>query len=190
LALRAGTLFFSHGNDVLKVDTTAGAAATAVNVGTSLGKPQALAVDDTTVFWVADLAASIERHALDGSGMTTPVAESQGQLLLDAITVVGGQVVWASGISVVSRPVAADGGTSPEINTANCDVVTGLAASATTVYLGEDGTIEKAPFGADVGVVIADGQPTPGSFVLDATSLYWRTWDKDKGVCTVMKLAR
>jgi hypothetical protein len=67
-------------------------------------------------------------------------------------------------------------------------VVTGLAAADTTVFLGEDGTIEKARIGAVSATVIADGQPQPGSLLLDATSVYWRTLDK--GACAVMKLAR
>ena len=190
LALHAGTLFFSNGNNVSKVDTTAATPAP-VLVGTSEGKPKALALSDTAVFWPADLLAAVERHAQDGTGMTDPLAESQGTLLVDAIAVAGGRVLWGASISLVSKPVTADRGTAPvTIGTANCDLVTGLAATDTTVYLGEDGTIEQAPIGGGtlVATVIADGQHQPGSLLVDATSVYWRT--QANGACAVLKLAR
>jgi hypothetical protein len=185
LAVRAGVLFFSRAMDVLKISTAGGAAPTPV--GSSVGKPIALALDATMVYWNADLEAAVQRHPQDGSGMTAPIAESQGSLLLNAIDIVGGQVIWASAGTITSKagPTSTkDDASHLIVGTANSDTVTGFVATDTTVYLGEDGQVEKAPLPtANEATVIAKGQPEPSSFAADATHIYWRTKD-----CAILKL--
>jgi hypothetical protein len=186
MAVRGTTLYFSRDMAVWKVPTAGGAAP--MMVGTSQGRPTAIAVDDTMAYWLADLQSSVERHALDGSGMTLPVAESQGGLLLDTIDVLGTSLLWAGDATIVKKSVTA---TSTDVafqvvSTTDFQIVTAFVAVDTTVYLGEDGMIEKAPLSGGNPVVIADGQGGPSSMLADATNIYWRTSD----TCAIMRLAR
>jgi hypothetical protein len=216
-----GNLLYGVGHVLMTVAAKANSTATALSTALD-GLPTALIVtvsparvfltleQDNAIQWrsttagssgCVDTATAVNRPM----GTTTGACafqESQGQLLLDTLTLAGTQVLFANGGNMLgaNSTVATDSlGTGTTIaSTASDNDISGFANNATTVYFGEatGGIIEKALL-ANAGanppapmLLVQDstGQPAPGSFVVDATNVYWRTFDATAKVCSVMKL--
>jgi hypothetical protein len=113
--------------------------------------------------------ASATNHAC------TRVAANQTRLLLDEVYFVGAQVYWASGASIYrALALPASGPLSPIATTAHGGDVTSFFLSGTTLYLAEDGYIERVEIGASVTATpIVSGQPHPTSVRADGNNVYW-----------------
>jgi hypothetical protein len=204
-----GTLYFGRHTDALKVPTGGG---TATVIGHSpdsdSGKPAAFAIDPTHLYQTEIDHLAVSREALDGSqnglledGVTRQplapdrIAVSRGSLVVDAIAVVNGNVIWANGTNIETKPADAGEGVSLSsvASSAGYNPITGFVISDNTIYLGEssDNNVEKAPLSASVdggapeATVIATKQMSPSQFAADATNVYWRTAD-----CKIMKLTK
>jgi hypothetical protein len=201
-----GSFYYGDGDDLMKVE--AKAAATPLKIGTFEGTPTAVVITPARLFMTLGLDNAVQWRNPDpaSSGCMDPVArpvgstvggcsfeESQGDLLLDTLTLVGTKVIWANGVLMQSADTTVDAtmmGSGHSIaSTASFDNISGFATTATSVYFGEatTGIIEKAPLPDGDPVILVEDPTTelaPSSFVMDATNLYWRTSD-----CSIMKLA-
>jgi hypothetical protein len=212
LLVDQGTLYFGRFTAALKVSTSGGTP-TMIGLSPDLGKPAAFAIDATHLYQTERDHMAVSREALDGTqdgllGNGDPVtrehlapdriAVSQGTLLLEAIAVANGNVIWANYNAIDSKPVDAlehD----PLFSIAETQLdgnVTGFVVSDDTIFLGDaaftkGNVVEKVPLpAADAGapatpVVIATDQLSPSQFAADATNVYWRTAD-----CKIMRLAK
>jgi hypothetical protein len=208
-----GILFFGHSSSAMKVPTDGSAAPKTIGFSpvTYRGRPGAFAIDETHLYQTEIDHVSISREALDGNqnglvvdGMGTRqsllvdrIAVSQTFLVVDAIDVVNGQVIWAKSNLIYAKPVGKLEGDSflPIARTSTATSVTGFVVSEDTIYLGQNDDIQKVPLSvalppdADAGVpepaVIASDQPAPSQFAADAVNIYWRTAD-----CKIMKLTK
>lgn len=222
LLVDQGSLYFGRYTLALRVPTTGGTMPKVIGRSpeTDLGKPAAFAIDDAHLYQTESDHSAVTREALDGTqnglledGVTRQplapdrIAISQGDLLLDAIAVDNGIVIWANGNNLRGKPVGAGEHEFflPLATTSAETLVTGFVVSDDTVYLGwsprnqagvrDEGAIMKVPLqapvpvGEDGGVpeatTIATEQLGPGQLAADATHIYWRTAD-----CKIMKLAK
>jgi hypothetical protein len=204
LLVNDGTLYFSRFTFALKIPTAGGVMPTVIGHSpeTDLGRPGAFALDSAHLYQTEIFHRAVSRETVDGmqvglleDGMTKHpfapdrIAVSQGSLLVDAIAVWNGNVIWANGPTILSKPVgesehaAAVGVTS----TNHGDDVTGFVVSDGVVYFGESGgnTIQKAPLSGGQPTVFAANQLNARRFAADATSIYWLADD-----CAIMKLAK
>jgi hypothetical protein len=212
LLVDKGTLFFGRYTDALKVPTGGG---TPKVIGrspeTDVGKPAAFAIDATHLYQTEIAHLAVSREALDGTQngflegqmIRQPLAPDRIEvsvcgLLLDAIAVVNGNVVWADNTfkQIETKPVdAGENVPYASATSAGLNPITGFVVSGNTIYLGEslDNNVEKMPLptsadadaGAPGATVIATNQMSPSQFAADDTNIYWRTAD-----CKIMKLAK
>jgi hypothetical protein len=173
-----------------------------------MGQPAAFALDATHLYQTEINHQAVSRETLDGTQnglledgtthvMLAPdrIAVSQGELVLDAIAVLSGNVIWADGSSIKSKPGGADEHMSFTViaNDAGFNPISGFVISSNKIYLGEssDNNVQVLPLtapgdaGAPSTTVIAMNQMNPSQLAADATNIYWRTAD-----CKIMKLAK
>jgi hypothetical protein len=209
LLVDSGTLYVGRGLSAQKVATSGGMPTTIMtSPPDDMGLPGAFALDATHLYQTEINHQAVSRETLDGTQngllgdrmthvMLAPdrIAVSQGELVLDAIAVLSGNVIWADGSSIKSKPVGADELMSFTViaNDAGFNPISGFVVSGGKVYLGEssDNNVEVVPVsspgdaGAPTATVIAMNQMNPSQFAADATAIYWRTAD-----CKIMKLAK
>jgi hypothetical protein len=171
----------------------------------------ALAASDAYLYQTADLLQFIVRERLDGSQLgrdpcaaadagapqiqiPETVTHTQGSLVVDALQVTGGQVVWADHGFIAARPVddLAAGSNRDVALSAGSNTITGFVVVGDRVFLGESDdpgagptahTVQVASFVASAaggetpsGTVVATNQPGARSFVTDdSTHVYWAT---------------
>jgi hypothetical protein len=113
------------------------------------------------------------------------VASNQTGLLLDDVHLSVGQVYWARGASIYKAAASAfDGAPAPFVTTAHGGDVTSFFVLGSSIYLAEDGTIERAPTaGGGKAVPIAAGQAHPKSVRADGNNVYWSRSD-----CAIMNV--
>jgi hypothetical protein len=222
LLIDRGFLLFGRFTDALKVPVEGGATPEVIGRSpmSDMGMPAAFAVDDTHLYQTEIFHVAVTRETLDGNqiglleDMTTleplapdRIAISQDGILLDAIAVVNGDVIWARRNRIKSSLVGVVGGDQSvaiaEISSFPPDAhdphITGFVVSDRTIYLGEsfDDDIRRVlllssspdPAATDGGIpeptIIATGQSAPSQFAADANAIYWRTAD-----CKIMRLAK
>jgi len=202
-----GALYFGDQATLMKVD--AKPASTASKIGSFEGNPTVIVVTPTRIFTTLGLDNAVQWRNPDpaNSGCADPVArpmgstvggcafiESQGQLLFNALTLAGTQIIWANSNTLNSAdtmvPATMQGTGHTITSNDSGNNITGFANNATTVYFGEtkSGIIEKASLPDGDPVILVkdpDNEKAPSSFVIDATNVYWRTDD----TCAIMKLA-
>jgi hypothetical protein len=166
--------------------------------GPEHGEATALAADSMYLYYPSNLAGNVE--ILNFGMMCDPdaaanelcpvrIAESQGNLTYDTIFARGDGLYWGNGSNVVvgsvSGAITGKIGGADYPNTVFAGSVTGFVIGTQNGYYAEDGYIEKGaspPYEAGVfpnSVVIARGQPSPMSFALDGTNVYWTTSNCD-----------
>jgi hypothetical protein len=205
--LVSGTdLFFGRFNLVAKVSTS-GALPNMPKVimlspESDRGRPSAFALDPTHLYQTENVHWAISRETTDGlqdglveaGGRQTlapdRIAVSQSEeLLLDTIAVVDGNVIWAVGPNIKTKPVDANENVPEAIVTTSRggNAITGFVVSSGVVYFGEavDDNIEKAPLATGEVTLIAGNQQAPSQFAADDDNIYWRTAD-----CKVMRMAK
>lgn len=204
-----GTLYVGRGLSAQKVATSGGTPTTIMtSPPDDMGLPGAFALDATHLYQTEINHQAVSRETLDGTQngllgdgtthvMLAPdrIAVSQGELVLDAISVLSGNVIWADGNSIKSKSGGADEHMSFTVvaNDAGFNPISGFVVSGGKIYIGEssDNNVEVAPLsapgdaGAPSAAVIAMKQMNPSQFAADAANIYWRTAD-----CKIMKLAK
>lgn len=205
------TIYFAAGSRFYSIPST-GAVGAPTYVGYAEGpehgEATALTADNTYLYYPSNLAGNVE--ILNFGMMCDPdaaanelcpvrIAESQGSLVYDTITIRGDGLYWGNGSNVVVGSVS--GALTGKIggadfpNTLFSGNVTGFVIGTQNGYYGEcstvgcpdpgDGFIEKGaspPYEAGVfpnSIVIARDQPVPMSFALDGTNVYWTTANCD-----------
>jgi hypothetical protein len=198
---------------------TAGGSPELIGLTQPNGIPSALVVDGTYAYYTMAFQSKIEFMNLTaigdaGIGYTGRggsdterhafwIGQGQGSLLVDTLVVVGANVFWANGATLQVGRIGGLLSFMSVTGTVSSANITGFAIGATSAYFGEDGYVGKAALmgpeaGVPVGAIrIARGQPSPNSFVLDDTSVYWATGavapDGGAGVanaCAIAKLAQ
>jgi hypothetical protein len=212
LLVDKGTLYFGRYIYALKVPTNGGMMPKVIGRSpeSDVGKPGAFAIDATHLYQTELDHLAVTRETLDGNQMgllegrmtRQPLAPdrigiSRAGLLLDAIAVVSGNVIWADNNKIETMPVDAleNESLAAIATSAGYNPITGVVVSGTTIYLGEssNNNVESAPLptnpdpdaGAPEATVIATNQMSPSQFAADDTNIYWRTAD-----CRIMKLAK
>jgi hypothetical protein len=204
-------LYYGAGPSTYKLSRRGGAPALLASFATCRpSQPMAFALGGDSLYQTDSQLMFVTREKIDGTqlgndpcavadagppaqiAIPETMTHSQGALLLDAIAVANGEVLWADHASINARttgPVA--GGTTRVVaETAGANSVTGFVVAGDRVYFGETDdfgggdtadTIQVAPLGAAeagsdaTGTVVAKGQRHAGSFVADATHVYWTT---------------
>lgn len=181
LLVDQGTLFFGRFTEALKV-STAGGTPTRIGLSPDLGKPAAFAIDATHLYQTEIDHLAVSREALDGTqngflegDMTRQrfapdrIAVSQGDLVLDAIAVVNGNVIWTNLNIIHSKPVDASEHDLflPIAGTVPSSKITGFVVSDETIFLGEAGfgkvnVVEKVPLLAPQPALLGGGAADAG----------------------------
>lgn len=231
LLASGGVLYYSADTSTYKVARTGGASTTLATFPTCRGtQPRALALGGDYIFQTDTLLQFITRARTDGTqagsnpcvaadagapqiNIPETVSHSQGQLLLDALYVAAGEVVWADHgtVSAKSTGVPTQAMSRQVATTTGSNSITGFVVAGASVYFGEGDdvdpgptvdTIQVAPLGpieggADTpsGTVLATGQHGASAFVADATHVYWVTrapaaTARAPDDCTILSLAR
>jgi hypothetical protein len=227
LLASGGFVYYGAGPGVYKVGNAGGAPLTLASFATcKTSYATAFAVDTDHLYQTDFFQQFVTRERLDGTQLaknpcsataaTMPmvnvpdtISHSQGDILFDAISVAGGNVIWADSSNVYAKPV--DGAMSlgaPLIaSTAGANAITGFVVSGTSIYLGEGdnsgaggNAIEAAPLDSgDAGeaqaTVLATGQANPSQLVADASHVYWVTHTPSATAdaaddCAIMSLAK
>jgi hypothetical protein len=224
-------LYYSAGASAYQVPRAGGASTTLATFATCrASRPAALAVGGDYLFQTDFLLQFITRERTDGAqlganpcvaadagapqiAVPETVTHSQGALLLDALYVAAGEVVWADHSTVTAKTVAFTAQTMSRgvTSSAGSNSITGFVVTGASVYLGESDdvsggptahTVQVAPLGgADGGAdtpaakVVATGQPGASSFVADATHVYWVTHEPSVTAgapddCAIVSLAK
>jgi hypothetical protein len=225
-SLDGNTLYFAAGTRIYKIPSAGDAGSSGptmmgFTLGPELGVPTTLAVDDSSIYYVANTNIELMPLSSTCSGgvcsACTPDAAAawlcpgriaDGLAFAQGgggtLAVRGGSIYWDSETSVEEQSTAgvfygglADAAVSGSTVDAGLTVaqfpasmggaITGFAVGAATVYYGEDGFIQKLPDppGANqASIIIARNQPTPSSFALDGSNLYWTT-----SRCDIMTMA-
>jgi hypothetical protein len=195
-----GTLYFAAGTRLYSIPSNGGGSVTYVGYteGPEHAEPTAIAADDSYLYCLGNVAGNVEILSLGmmcdpdaAANELCPVriSESQADLVYDSIFIRGDSLYWGDGPSVrmgsVKAALAGNLSGYDFPNTVEETGITGFAVGTENAYFGEPGadnagTIEKGaapPFDGDVpnAVVIARGQPSPTSFALDGTRVYWTT---------------
>jgi hypothetical protein len=206
-----GVLYYSAGSGTYQVPRTGGSPTTLASFATCRpSTPGALALGGAYLYQTADLLQFITRERTDGTqlgnnpcvaadagapqiAIPETVTHTQGALVLDALYVAAGEVVWADHGWVAAKTVASlTQATSRDVAlSAGSNNITGFVVTGASIYLGESDdpgagptahTIQVAPFGAagvgdeaPSGTVVATDQRGARSFVADATHVYWAT---------------
>ena len=208
LLANAGTLYYAAGPGTYEVPTVGGASTTLMTFATCrTSRPGALALDVDHVYQTDFNQQLLTRGRLDGTQMvndpcaadptTAPkiaapetITHTQGELLIGAVAVSSGQVIWADGSGLYAKPVT--GGTQNTqtlAQSAGGFPITGFVVSGSNIYFGETGdpatdldadTIEVVPLvpgdaGASSPTIIAQGQRGASQFVADDANIYWVT---------------
>jgi hypothetical protein len=192
----ATTIYISLGRQVLSAPLTAGVAGTTTVVANEdFGEPAALALDGTAhIVFPANDTAYVDAPILGGATpaecgkedaegniiMTTCPRLGRTEGLYQYVAVIDGRAFWVDGWMVKSEMIAARGSTFEPVTTSyDQGSITAITNTADTVYLAEDGFIEKAPATVNANntppTLLARGQPSPQSIVVDAAKVYWAT---------------
>ena len=145
----------------------------------------------------APMGETPEQKTVRVNGSGCSFSQSVGNLLFDALSLSGTNVVFADRSSIQIADTTVPGTMQSKrtqvAETESFDPISGLATTVTTVYFGESSTgiIEKAalPKGAPEILVEDPAQISPSSFVTDGTNLYWRTGAQASDACAIMKLS-
>jgi hypothetical protein len=223
-----GFVYYGAGPGMFKVASAGGAPLTLASfaVACKSSYSTTFAVDADHLYQTDFFQQFVTRERIDGTQLaknpcsvtatTMPmvnvpdtISHSQGDILFDAIAVVGGNVIWADSSNVYSKPV--DGsmtlGAPLIVSTAGSNAITGFVVSGTSVYIGEGdnsgaggNAIEVAPLdpgdaGETQATALAAGQPNPSQLVADATHVYWVTHTPSATAgaaddCAIMSLAK
>jgi hypothetical protein len=209
LLASGGILYYGAGASTYKVSGTGAAVPTTLMTfpACRTSGPGALGLDADYLYQTDFLREFLSREKLDGTQLandpcaadppTAPkiaapetLTHTQGELLQDALTVLGGQIIWADGANINRRPVGGATQTSQTLAvSASANVITGFVVTGANIYLGEaspgasdptGNAIELAPLepgdaGETEAKVIAKGQHGASQFAADATSIYWAT---------------
>jgi hypothetical protein len=188
-------VYFSTGTTIMKVPAVGGAVVPVVSEDDG-GEPGALVVQGAFVAFPTAINGDVDIAKLI-PGVTTScgkndpatgellpnpncnrVARSQGSLDLEVILIRVNRVFWADGTNLKANDMFSGIQNNENIaQTLNTDIL-GMAATASMLYFGEDGTVYKSPSVRDsIPVRIARGQSSPRSFAVDATRVYWSTGD-------------
>jgi hypothetical protein len=199
------TVYFSEGTNINSIPAAGGVAPTIVGMEQHGGLPGAIAVSGTTLAYPTNLNSDVDViKVVAGTpalcGMEDPadsnkliqvnctrIARSQGEIFLNSIFAIGGKAYWIDGSNIKSESLtpAADA-TFDSISMTSASAITAAAATATTIYVAEDGFIDKTPLVKDsVLIQIARGQKAPTSIAVDGTKVYWATSD-----CTIGSTAQ
>lgn len=204
-------LYYSAGTSTYVVPRAGGVSSTLATFATCRpNTPGAIAAGGAYVYETADLLQFIVRLRADGTqlgnnpcvsadagapqiNLPETVSHTQGALLLDALAVANGEVVWADHgfISAKTTGALAQATSRDVALSAGSNVITGFVVAGSRIYLGESDdpgagptahTIQVAPFGAagtdaetPTATVVATGQVGARSFAADATHVYWVT---------------
>jgi hypothetical protein len=208
LLVNDGTLYYGAGPGSYEVATVGGAPATLMTFPTCrTSRPGALAIDVDHLYQTDFNQQLLTRGKLDGTQMvndpcavdptTAPkiaapetITHTQGELLIGAVAVSSGQVIWADGPSLDAKPVT--GGTQNTqtlAQSAGGFPITGFVVSGSSLYFGETSdpptdlaadTIEVIPLalgdaGAPNPTIVAQGQRGASQFVANDSNIYWVT---------------
>ena len=199
------TLYFAAGTRFYSIPSTGAGAPTYVGYanGPEHGEATALAADNTYLSYptivsgdteILTLGAMCDPDAAVQQLCPSPIAMSQGGLVVDTIVNKGVSLYWGNGSSIRKVNVTAALAGNPSVGdfavTAAQTSLTGFAIGTQSAYFGEPGSddagyVEKSlPPPLDGGasspaLVIARGQPTPMSFALDGARVYWTTRNCD-----------
>jgi hypothetical protein len=205
LVASAGTVYYGAGPSTYKIapaDTTPTTLATFTSCRST--RTGALALDVDHLYQTDYLLQYLSRERIDGMQMgndpcaadptTAPkidapdtISHSQGELLEDALTVVGGQVVWADSSNINGKPSDSTTATGAlTLATSACaNAVTGFVVSGPSVYLAESGAagpsgdaLEIAPLdpgdaGTSTATVLAAAHGAASQLVADDAHVYW-----------------
>jgi hypothetical protein len=205
----AGTVYYGAGPSTYKVASAGGAPVTLMTFpACRTSTVGAVALDATHLYQTDHNQLFLTRERIDGTQMINDrcaadppnapkiqapdtISHSQGGLLLDALAVVGGEVVWADHGNINAKAGAGDTttGSRPVAYTLGGNTITGFAVAGASVYFGESadppgqagaGAVEVAPLdpgeaGAGDPTIVARDQPNAGAFTADATHVYWVT---------------
>jgi hypothetical protein len=182
-----GTLYFGRFTAALRMPTSGAVTPKVIGLSpmTDQGNPTAFAIDATHLYQTEGLHNAVSRELLDGTqqgrietGAIEPlapdrIAVSQGALLLDAIAVVNGYVLWANNSSIHAKAVATleHDPFLTVASTLTFDAVTGFVVSDGVIYLGDSGDnavnrVVKMPLLIPAPVTVDGGDTDAG--VVDA----------------------
>jgi hypothetical protein len=209
LVASAGTVYYSAGPSTFKVAAAGGAPTTLMTFPTCRPTDvHAVALDADHLYQTDQNNLYLTREKIDGTQLinnqcatdptTAPkimapdvISHSQGSLRLDALQVVGHELVWADSSNLNAKDVAGNnttGGGRGFASTLGSNAITGFVVAGPNVYFGESGdpavdsgdAIEAAPFDTGDAAppdprIVARGQRDATSFVADAGHIYWVT---------------
>jgi hypothetical protein len=200
----ASTLYFAAGTRFYSIPSSGAGTVTYVGYaeGPEHGEATALFADNANLYYPSNLSGNIEifpfAHMCDPDAAINEmcpyrIAESQGSLVYDTITAKGGFVYWGNGSSVhvgdVSQAISGSIGGTDYPGSVSQTTITGFVVGTQNAYFGEPGSdnagyIEKGaspPYDGTTpnAIVIARGQPSPTSFAIDGTNVYWTTSNCD-----------
>jgi hypothetical protein len=191
------TLYFAAGTRFYSIPSAGAGAVTYVGFtnGPEQGEATALAADNNYLYDLANFTGDVEILSLTqmcdsdaavNHACPNRIAEGQPALDYDTLEVKGNFVYWGNQSLVIGGDVAAPFQTTFFPSTVYATALTGFAVGTENAYFGERGAdnagyIEKGgaqPLDggtAPSAIVIARAQPTPMSFALDGTNVYWTT---------------
>lgn len=189
LAVRDDVVYYTQSHDVHAISTDPSVTGdevvgTAMNydvnppLGEPSGKPAALAVTESTVYWTTAERFGVECDDIEpGIAGYRELGQSQMDLLLDDIAADGVYAYWAKGPSLV-RARAGTLGDFMVASTPDETRVTAFALGDTVAYLAsESGDILEHPVASadpeEHSSVLVQGQPDVTAVVLDAERVYW-----------------
>lgn len=163
------------------------------------GRPTGFAADDTHIYQTEGIHNAVSRVRLDGlqegkleggsKAKWAPdrIAVSQGSLLLDAIGLGAGSVIWANSGTIYRKDCGQlENVPFVQVTTSlGAGDVTGFVVTGDSIYFGENNSdsLQRATLPRGAATVVATGQFAPRHFVADGDAIYWRNDD-----CTVMRL--
>lgn len=149
------------------------------NLATGHGRPAAIAVDHTSVYWINMDQGGVMRVPIAGGGSTQLASGS----LPVSLTLSGDYVYWVEHGSGAAQRVARGGGTTEWLGTV--DDPHGVAVIGDKVYVSEAGAGRIAVLPVAELVAASQFGPSPG-LLIDAQSVYFA----DQGLRKIFKAPR
>jgi hypothetical protein len=191
ILVSGSTLYFSAGHGIFKVPITGGQPML-LGVAQKNGVPHALDIDSTSIYYPTADHWDVEFMDLV-TGLTVDpdsrIASSQVGLLLDTITVRGGEVYWAKQANLLVGMVGGAPQSQKTVATitclqsaeATCEIgsITAFVIGSTDAYFASSdaAAIERAPLaladGGAANFIIALDQKATTSIALDSARVYW-----------------